>query len=224
MSFLAVGIGGAVGIAGLVGKAVSRSKANKRMDALLKENPLYKKNPLVEQQLGLARTLLNARAPGAAAAEQNIATTQGNMVSNAQRGATDSSQLLATGGAIQGQTNDAYAQLGQQETADYQRRYGNQVNAENANIAEDDKVFQDGVRRYSDKVGVEGAKAANRAATWGDISKMGFSVANFASQGGFGKGKEGSKDFYGNMPTSQTKKEMYNGVLTPVDEIPPWAK
>jgi hypothetical protein len=198
MAFVAVGIGTAVGIGGLVGKAVSRSKANERMDALLKENPIYKKNPIVEQQMGLAKTLLNARAPGAVAQEQNIATTQGNMVSNAQRGATDSAQLLATGGAIQSQSNNAYAQLGEQEAADYQRRYGNVVTAENANIQEDDKVFEDGVRRYSDKVGVEGAKAANRAATWGDISKMGFSVANFASNGGFGKGggNSGSKKKY----------------------------
>lgn len=196
-------IAAGVGLVGAVGKMFARGAANKKMRALEKSNPMYAKNPLADQRMGLANTLLNARSPGAAAMEQNIFTNQANSISNAQRGATDASQFLAVGGGIQGATNNAFNQLGQQETADYQRRYGNQVSALEANINEDDKVFNDQTRRWENKAQLQGAMSANNAANFGDLSNMGFSMASFAANGGFGGGGgNGGNGGGGGLPNS----------------------
>lgn len=177
--------GAGLGLIGTIGKMFARGAANRKLRQLQKEDPVYQSSPIAAQRLGLANTLLNARAPGAAAAEQNIYSNQANATANAERGATDSSQLLLTGGAIQGQTNDAFNQLGQNETADYQRRYGNQVGAQEGMIAEGDKVFNDQTRRFNDKTQFQGAQAANNANNWGDVSNFGMALGNFGVNGGF---------------------------------------
>lgn len=185
MSFVAIGAG--VGIAGGIGKMIGRGKANKRMEALMAQNPVYKENPLARQRLGLAQSLLNARMPGAAAAEQNIYANQANRLSQVQRNATDSSQLLALGAQAQGQANQSFGDLGMAEAQDYQRRYGNLAGAQEGVIREGDKVFQDETRRFQDKVQIQGAQNANRQANWGDVSGMGFGLMDFGMSGGFGK-------------------------------------
>jgi len=189
-SFAAIAIGGAaVGLAGGVGKMIGRGKANKQMEALIAQNPVYKENPMARQRLGLAQSLLNARMPGAAAAERNIYGTQANRLSQLQRGATDSSQLLAMGAQAQGQTNQAFGDLGIAEAQDYQRRYGNLAGAQEGVIREGDKVFQDETRRFQDLAQIRGAQNANRQANWGDVSGMGFGLMDFGMtglSGGFG--------------------------------------
>lgn len=191
MSFAAIAIGGAaVGVAGGVGKMIGRGKANKQMRALMAENPVYKENPLARQRMGLAQTLLNARMPGAAQAEQNIFSNQANQISNIGRGASSAAQFLALGAQAQGQTNQAIGDLGIAEAQDYQRRFGNLAGAQEGVIREGDKVFQDQTRRFQDKVQFQGAINANRQANWGDVSGMGFGLMDFGMSGmtgGFGK-------------------------------------
>lgn len=177
--------GAGLGLIGTIGKMFARGAANRKLRQLQKEDPIYQTNPIAAQRLGLANTLLNARAPGAAAQEQNIYSNQANATANAERGATDSSQLLLTGGAIQGQTNDAFSQLDQNENADYQRRYGNQVGAQEGMIAEGDKVFNDQTRRFNDKAQIQGAQAANNGNTFGDIANAGWALGDFGLNGGF---------------------------------------
>ncbi len=92
----------AVGVAGAVGKMIGRGKANRKMDELLNQDPRYKANPLAGERYSLAKTLLNARMPGSVQAERNIYKSGANATSSATRAATDSSQLLATAGEIQG--------------------------------------------------------------------------------------------------------------------------
>ena len=170
---------------GLVGGAISRSNANSQLDKLQKADPTYKENPLAAQRLGLANTLLNARMPGASSAEQNIYTNQANIISRAERGATDSAQMLAVGGNAQGQTNDALTRLGMEEAGDYQRRYGNFVGAQEGLINEQDKVYQDKVRRFQDMSQIQGAKAQNSAASWQELSNFGMGMANFGVASGW---------------------------------------
>lgn len=178
-------IGAALGAAGLIGKAFSRGKANREINRLLKQDPQYVSNPIGGERLGLARTLLNARMPGSIAAERNIYTNQANATANATRAATDASQLLATAGDIQGNTNDAFNELGQREAEDYQRRYGNLVDAQEGMILEGDKVFGDQVRRFGNKVQLKGVQSGNNAANWGDLSNLGFGLMDFGAAGGF---------------------------------------
>ena len=173
-------------------------------------------NPLVAQRLGLANTLLNARSPAAAIAEQNIYNNQATTIAKAQRGATDASQLLLTGNTIQDNTNDAFNNLESQEAEDYQRRYQNQVAAQGAAIEEQDKVFQDKVRRFNDKFQIEGAQVANNANSWGDLSNFGFSLADFGMNGGFngmfGNRRPVNSRDIGNTAPTNWRRPTYNPI------------
>lgn len=178
-----VGLG--TGLIGGIGKMIGRGKANRQLDELLKKDPKYTANPEVANRLGLAKTLLNARMPGAASAERNIYGSQANTVANVTRNATDSSQALAVAAGVGGQTNQAFQDLGQNEAQDYQRRYGNLVGAQNATVLEGDKVFGDDLRRYGDEVSVRGTQNQNKQDNWQDISNLGFGMADFGMNGGF---------------------------------------
>jgi hypothetical protein len=180
----AIGLG--VGLIGGIGKMFGRGKANRQMEALIAQNPTYKENPLARQRLGLAQQLMNARMPGAAQAERNIYSNQANQVSNIQRGATDSSQLLAMGANAFGQSNEAFIDLGQAEAQNRQQQYQNLAGAQQGVINEGDKAFEDQVRKFNDLASIRGAQNANRQNTWGDISNMGFGLANFGMSGGMG--------------------------------------
>lgn len=184
MSFAAVAIGGAgIGLIGGIGKMFQSGAANKSLSRLQKLDPVYKENPMAKQRLGLAQSLLNARMPGASNIERNIYGTQANAVSNINRNATDSSQALALGAATQGQANQSFNQLGAEEAQDYQRRYGNYTGAQEGVINEQDKVYQDQVRRFGDLAQIRGMQNANRQQNWKDISNLGFGAMNFGMAG-----------------------------------------
>jgi hypothetical protein len=171
-------------------KMIQRGKANKEMRSLLAKDPAYAENPLIKERLGLARTLLNARMPGAVAAERNIYSSGANAFANTSAAATDSSQLLAKAGDIQGNQNEAFNQLGQAEAGDYQRRYGNVVNAQDAMVNEGDKMFQDKLRHYYNEVQTKGAINENKQNNWGEVTNVGFGLANLALSA-FGAGGGG---------------------------------
>lgn len=205
-------IGMALGAAGTIGKMVGRGKANRELKRLGKLDPEYTANPEAAKRLGLASTLLNARSPGAMAAERNIQQNQSNTLNRLQRGATSSSQLLSMVADVQGQTNQDFNQLEQQETADYQRRYGNMEQAQEGVIREGDKVFQDKTRRYQNQLQIGGAINENRQNTWGDIAGMGFGLASFAMNGGMGGGKPSPPPLsgaqYGAQPLMSSRTPM----------------
>ncbi len=187
-----------LGLIGGIGKMIGRGKANKKLNTLQTQDPTYKANPLAGDRLSLANTLLNARMPGAARAERNIYASGGNARGQVQRNATDSSQALALGASIQGQEGNQFGQLADQEAQDYQRRYSNQVGAQQGMINEGDKVFQDEQRRWGDKMQIQGAINENKQNSWGDLANMGFGLASFGMAGGmdgmggmFGGGNKG---------------------------------
>lgn len=182
MPIAAIGLG--LGLVSGIGKLISSGNANSKLEQLAGQDPTYKANPIAAQRLGLAQSLLNARMPGASTEEQDILGSQANQQANIQRNATDSSQALALGAAGQGQTNKAFSNLGVQEAQDYQRRYSNLAGAEQGQIQEGDKVYQDQIRRYGDIAQIRGAQAANTSNAWGSLSNMGFGLANFGLAGG----------------------------------------
>lgn len=185
------GIG--LGLIGGIGKMFGRGKANRELKALAKQDPTYAADPrimqMANQRLGLANTLLNARAPGAMQAERNIYSTQGNQLAGLNRSATDASQALAIAAGIGGQTQDAFTNLGQQEAQDYYRRLGIQGDAQQGVMNEAQRVegntFNDQVRKFQNKMDIQGAISQNRQNTWGDISNLGFGLADFGMSGGF---------------------------------------
>ena len=186
-----VGLG--IGLIGGIGKMIGRGRANRELKSLAKQDPTYSADPrimqIANQRLGLANTLLSARMPGAAAAERNIYTNQANQLAGLNRGATDASQALAVAAGIGGQTNQAFENLGQQEAQDYYRRLENQGQAQQGVMNEATRIegnqYQDQLRKYQNKLDIQGAIQQNRQNTWGDISNLGFGLADFGMSGGF---------------------------------------
>ena|ERR1700749_2709664 len=173
-----------LGLAGGIGGIFSSINANKGLNQLLQQDPTYQANPIAGQRLALAQTLLNARMPGASFATNNIYGNQANNEANIERNATDSSQALAAGAASQGQTNAAFGKLAEQEAQDSQRRYGNLVGAQQGEIQEGDKVYQDQIRRFGDLAQIRGQQNANTRSMWQGISNLGFGAMNFGLAGG----------------------------------------
>lgn len=186
-SIIGAGVGLIGGIAGIFGS----HNANKKLEDLLKQDPTYAANPIASQRMGLAQTLLNSRMPGAASLERNIYGSQANTNAAIQRNATDSSQALALEAGGQGQTNKAFGDLATQEEQDYQRRYGNLVGAQQGQIQEGDKVYQDQIRRFNDMAQIRGQQNQNTQNAWSSLSNLGFGVMNFGLAGGFGRGNGG---------------------------------
>lgn len=115
LALIGAGIGVVDGISRIFGGQKQKNAAT--------ENP-YQNNPYLKQQIGLAQQLYNARMAGATQAEQNIASTQSNTISNINRNATDSAQALALASGTQGTANDALTQLAMAEAQDKQAKAG----------------------------------------------------------------------------------------------------
>jgi len=192
-------IGAGIGVIGGIAKTIARSRANKDLRNLMQQNPVYQQNPIAAQRLALAQQLFNARMPGAAIAERNIYGGMGNTLGAAQRNATDASQLLAVGAGAQAAANQGFEDLAFTEAQDQQRRLQNLYQAQEGQIAEGDKAYNDQVRRFGDKVGMQGMINQNRQNSWQEISNLGFGLADFSLSGGFNNilGKGVKSDFSG---------------------------
>jgi len=191
------GLGLIGGIAGLFGAR----KSNKALDQLLSQDPTYQANPEAAQRLGLMQTLLNARSPGAAAAERGIYNAQANTMANVNRNATDASQAISLAAASQGQANQQFGAQSQFENQDYQRRLGNYVGAEEGEIQEGDKVYQDQIRRFGDLAQIRGAQNQNRQSAWQSLSNLGFGAMGLGVAGGMkamfpNYGQQGQGGYY----------------------------
>lgn len=90
----------------------------------------------------MRRANLFAGLPGRTQYMDQINQNQANIVTNMRQGATNSASFLANLGATQGNTNQAFQQMQQQEAIDYQRRLQGLEGA-NQTLAEyQDKAFQ----------------------------------------------------------------------------------
>lgn len=177
-------IGAALGGVGLIGNLFSRRRANKELGSLLNQDPAYKENPLAQNQLALAQNQLQGRMPGASLIERALFRSQAGAFGNASKIATDPTQLLQQAVAGQANTDQGLQDIAGQEAADYQRRYGNVVEANQGVINEGDKVYQDNVRRFQDKAQIKGAQQQNRNSIWSSLFNTGASLLTGGLLGG----------------------------------------
>lgn len=192
-----MGVGGglpgmALGVIGSIGQLFGNAKANKELRNLQGQDPNYatsaagiQNNQVAQGRYGLAQTLLNSRMPGTSTLENDIYGNQSNTVAGANRNATNSAQALAVGAGAQGQTNQAFNQLGQEQNQYFQQNLQNYNQAGEGVINEGDKAFGDQQRRFGDQVQIQGAINKNRQNTWGSIANGGFALADFGMNGGF---------------------------------------
>jgi len=190
----------ATGLIGGIGSLFGRGSANRKMEELMKQDPTYNINPVASKRYNLASTMLNARTPGAINAEKNVYRNEANQLGRLQRNATDSSQLLALGAAAQGQSNQSFENIANNEAEDWQRRFQNYSAAGDSMIREGDKAYDDQVRRFNDKVQFQGAKNQNNQSNWQSISNLGFGLSDFGLSGGMNYLFGGN----GNSPYSPT--------------------
>lgn len=210
---------GVAGLVGGIGGLFSRGKANRELKRLLKKDPQYQISDMAKQRLGLAQTLLNARAPGALAAERNIYGTQANTMAGVERNATSGAQALSLNMSAQGQTNQAFQNLAQNEATDYYSRLQNLTGAQQGMIAEEDKVYQDNVRRFQNQVQIKGAIAQNNASAWSSLTNLGMAGMNLGLSGAFG-GQPGAAGSAGYVTPSNPQASAFTQGTTPMYSPP----
>jgi hypothetical protein len=136
------------GLIGGAAKAITGLYQNGLANDIHPEYTPYKESPYASQKLGIAQQLFNGRAPGAANMERNIYNSGANALSGVGRNATDSSQLLALGAGIAGQTQNAFGDL---QTKEQQNKYNlldNLNQGYEGMTNEGDKVYRDKMMKY----------------------------------------------------------------------------
>lgn len=137
-------IGGIGGLISPISKLFLAHRQMKMANAInVPAKQFYKTSPFAQANQGLATNMFNGRMAGAGQAEANNQAAEGNALATAERGSTDSSQLLATAAGIAGQTGANNANLAAQEGNYKQGQAGLLMNANRDLTTEGDKVFQD---------------------------------------------------------------------------------
>jgi hypothetical protein len=181
-------IGGAVtsGL-GALGKVFAGIKQNKLANQINPFFQQYQKNPLAQENLAVNKNMFYGRMPGAQKAESNIMQSQSNLFSNAQRGATDSSQLLAVGSGLQGGTNEAFSNLAAAEGQSKAGLLTNLGQAYRGAISEADKAYESMLQKYQidrqDKAALRNAGQQNIFGGIGDIGAGLMQYGQFKSLG-----------------------------------------
>lgn len=197
----------------MIGDLLSSLKQSKLAKRINPVNTTYAEsvrsggeNPFIQALYGEGRNLYQGRMAGAGAAEQNILTNQANTLASAENNATDSSQVLAIGAGLQGQTDQALSDLASREGMDKQRRFGAFSNVSQLMAEEGDKVYQDKLRKYYDdlnyKRALQGASMQNLHNSLEGMDQQGEMAASLLSGGYIGGRTGGGGQRTMQQPTS----------------------
>lgn len=140
--------GAILGGLGALGKTISGFS---QMNQANKINPVwanYEKNKLADENLGATKNLFYGKNRAFTQAEANIRQAQSDQMSNAQRNATDSSTLLATGAGAAGNANRDFSNLAAQEAQQQAGVLDNLSRAYAMSINEGDKVQANKLMKY----------------------------------------------------------------------------
>jgi hypothetical protein len=167
--------GGGAGLlfAGL--QALGTRKGDEGIEEIKRKVRAMQLNPEYAKQLGLTQTQLQGRMAGATQAEQNIYQQAANTQANINRAATDPTQAILGAGAIQGQSNQAFGQLAQQEQADYANRLQRYMQAGLTKAQAEDALA---MQKLQMETQLSGAQQENRQNALGSLSNLGLGLAN----------------------------------------------
>jgi len=158
---------------GAVAKLIKGAHQNKLANQVVVPEANYQISPYAQNTLDLSKQMFNSRMPGMASAERNIQGNNANANASVMRGTTDASQALAMMAATQGQTDQAFQNLGLQEGQYKQNAYANVASANQGMTAENDKLYQDRVRKQemaiNEKNALRGASTANVGGGMNDL-------------------------------------------------------
>jgi len=137
-----------IGGLGGVGKSIFGISQMNKAKQIKPEWAAYEKNKLADQNLGAASNLFYGKNRAFTQAEANIRQAQSDQMANAQRNATDSATLLATGAGAAGNANQAFSNLAGQEAQQQAGVLDNLSRAYGMSIAEGDKVQANKLMKY----------------------------------------------------------------------------
>lgn len=179
MSFVGVaaGIGAAGGIF-KIGQGIHQNNLAKRVKV---PDATYETSPYAQRMLEEASRLNNSVQPGYQNSVRNIYGNQSNALGSVERNATSGAQALALDASIQGNTNNAFNGLNQEQNQWTQGMLNNWNNANQGMISEGDKVFQDRVRKQqmaiAEKNALRGAGTQNLGGGINDLANNAFAWA-----------------------------------------------
>jgi len=133
-------LGAVLGGVGALGKTISGFSQMKKANQIKPIFAEYEKNKLADQNLGATQNLFYGKNRAFTQAEANIRQAQSDQMSSAQRNATDSATLLATGAGAAGNANQAFSNLAGQEAQQQVGVLDNLSRAYAMSINEGDKV------------------------------------------------------------------------------------
>ena len=140
--------GAIIGGIGALGKTISGFSQMKKANQIKPIWAEYEKNKLADQNLGATQNLFYGKNRAFTQAEANIRQAQSDQMSNAQRNATDSATLLATGAGAAGNANQAFSNLAGQEAQQQAGVLDNLSRAYAMSINEGDKVQANKLMKY----------------------------------------------------------------------------
>jgi hypothetical protein len=137
-----------IGGLGGVGKSIFGISQMNKAKQIKPEWAKYEENKLAGQNLGATQNLFYGKNRAFTQAEANIRQAQSNQMSNAQRNATDSATLLATGAGAAENANQAFSNLAGQEAQQQAGVLDNLSRAYAMSINEGDKVQANKLMKY----------------------------------------------------------------------------
>lgn len=184
MSFLNAlpGIGAAAGAVGGLFGIFNGIHQNHLANLIHPDYHPYEESQYAKQRLGMAQQLFNGQMPGLQQEQQNIANSQANYTNSIERNATDASQALALQGLAQGQSNNAYNQLGQEQAQWKNSQLGNLNDAYRAMTEEGDKSYQSYLQKYMSDVNTQNQLRGNGAQNiYGGFNAIGANAIGYAN-------------------------------------------
>jgi hypothetical protein len=183
-------LGGAGALIGAIGKGSLARKQKKLANQIVLNDPTYEINPYAKQGLAEAILRRGGRMPGATELTDQIYGNQADTIASVENNSTDAATALSVAAGLQGNTNNALADL-QLKEAQYEVEANDAVErARQGLITEGDKVYSDKIRKYSEakaaKDALIGSSIQNKYNMWSDIGNFGI----MAGMGMFGGGKK----------------------------------
>jgi hypothetical protein len=182
---------------GSFARGIFGGKQNKKANQINPQWQQYTTSPFAKSQLALAQQMFGGRAAGSGAQEQNIMNNQASTLGNINRNTTDAARALALTGAVQGQTNDAFANLGMQEAQNKQSMLGNLNQAYGTMTGELDKEYQSKLQKYmmdkQEQLALRDAGAKNQFGALNDIAGLFGTLGMGQQQNSFWKQLLGNK-------------------------------
>jgi hypothetical protein len=140
--------GAILGGIGALGKTIAGISQMNKANEIKPIWAQYNENKLAGQNLGAVKNLFYGKNRAFTQAEANIRQAQSDQMANAQRNATDSATLLATGAGAAGNANQAFSNLAGQEAQQQAGVLDNLSRAYAMSINEGDKVQANNLMKY----------------------------------------------------------------------------